>query len=123
MWGEDAPATVTNSLENQIWRLRQRLGRDVLITRSPGYVLDVDPEQVDALRLELLLARARASSGEEKATTLRAAAPDLLHEPVPRGADCLPGDQQARIAPHGKARRTHHDVEPPTRPSLQRRSQ
>jgi DNA-binding SARP family transcriptional activator len=92
VWGEDAPATVTNSLENQIWRLRQKLGRDVLITRSPGYVLDVDPEQVDALRLELLLSRARASSGEEKVATLRTALAlfagpplaDLGDEPVAR---------------------------------------
>jgi DNA-binding SARP family transcriptional activator len=73
VWGEDAPATVTNSLENQIWRLRQALGKDVVLTRSPGYVLDVDPEQVDALRLERLLSRARAASGEERAAALRAA--------------------------------------------------
>ncbi|HEX6700556.1 MAG TPA: BTAD domain-containing putative transcriptional regulator [Gaiellaceae bacterium] len=73
VWGEDAPLTVTNSLENQIWRLRQALGRDVVVTRSPGYVLDVDPEQVDALRLDRLLSRARATTGEEKATTLREA--------------------------------------------------
>src|SRR2546421_45781 len=64
VWGEDAPATVTNSLENQIWRLRQALGKDVVVTRSPGYVLAVEPEQVDALRLERLLGRARALDGE-----------------------------------------------------------
>src|SRR2546423_1249907 len=63
VWGEDAPATVTNSLENQIWRLRQALGKDVVVTRSPGYVLAVEPGQVDALRLERLLGRARAGRG------------------------------------------------------------
>src|SRR2546421_704993 len=73
VWGEDAPATVTNSLENQIWRLRQALGKDVVVTRSPGYVLAVEPEQVAALRLEQLLGRARAVGGEERAATLREA--------------------------------------------------
>src|SRR2546423_4710439 len=73
VWGENAPATVTNSLENQIWRLRQALGKDVVVSRAPGYVLAVEPEQVDALRLEQLLGRARSVDGEERAATLREA--------------------------------------------------
>src|SRR2546423_13225248 len=55
VWGENAPATVTNSLENQIWRLRRGLGKDVVVTRSPGDVLGGGPEPVDALRPPQLL--------------------------------------------------------------------
>ena len=39
--------------------LRKSLGGDVLVTREGGYVLDVSPEQVDAVRFERLAAEAR----------------------------------------------------------------
>ena len=39
--------------------LRKALGPDVLVTRPPGYVLAVSPEQIDARRFERLLGDAR----------------------------------------------------------------
>jgi len=37
-----------NNLNQAVSALRKALGRDVLVTRAPGYLLDVAPEQIDA---------------------------------------------------------------------------
>jgi DNA-binding SARP family transcriptional activator len=73
VWGEDAPKTATTSLQNSISRLRRELGGDVLETRTPGYVLRVAPEQVDARRFELLLRDARRADPEERRDLLERA--------------------------------------------------
>ena len=58
LWGESPPATVAAVLHVYISRLRKVLGENgsAIVTRSPGYVFEVDLEQVDARRFE---ARAR----------------------------------------------------------------
>ncbi|HET6683294.1 MAG TPA: BTAD domain-containing putative transcriptional regulator [Gaiella sp.] len=66
LYGEKPPKTATAAVQNSVVALRKALGPDVLITRSPGYVLDVSPEQLDARRFELLLADARTASPAEK---------------------------------------------------------
>ena len=72
-WGDDAPKTATASLQNAIARLRRVLGEDVLVTRSPGYVLSVTPEQIDARRFERELTHARALPAAERVDRLQAA--------------------------------------------------
>jgi DNA-binding SARP family transcriptional activator len=73
LWGDDAPKTATASLQNAIARLRRVLGEDVLVTRSPGYVLSVTPEQIDARRFERELTHARALPAAERVDRLQAA--------------------------------------------------
>jgi predicted ATPase/DNA-binding SARP family transcriptional activator len=64
LWGDDPPAAPRNAIQTYVARLRDALGDDLpLITRPPGYVLDVGAEQVDALRFEQLLAEARQRHG------------------------------------------------------------
>src|SRR6186997_643106 len=58
----EPPKTATTSVQNAVVALRKVLGPDVLVTRPPGYVLSVSPEQIDARRFEQLLADARAVS-------------------------------------------------------------
>ena len=75
IYGEEPPKTATASLQNSVVALRKVLGTDVLVTRAPGYVLDVARDQVDAQRFEQLLADARrASPTERKALLVRALA-------------------------------------------------
>jgi predicted ATPase/DNA-binding SARP family transcriptional activator len=62
LWPDDRPATARNNVEVYISRLRRVLGRDVLRTSAPGYLLRVDRHQVDATRFENLLAAARAAA-------------------------------------------------------------
>jgi DNA-binding SARP family transcriptional activator len=73
LWGEEAPKTATASLQNAVGRLRRALGSDVLETRSPGYVLHVAAEQIDARRFERALVDARRLPADERRERLVAA--------------------------------------------------
>ena len=77
VWGDAAP--VPGALHAQISRLRKVLEPDhdgdpvVLVTHPPGYVLRVDPEQVDLGRFEALVERARDAPPREASRLLREA--------------------------------------------------
>ena len=44
LWGEDSPERAAAALRVNVSRLRKALPQDVLATRSPGYVIRVEPE-------------------------------------------------------------------------------
>ena len=74
LWGENPPKAAVGSLQNLVSQLRTMLGADVLRTRAPGYVLDVDSEHIDAHRFERLVAQAAtAPTTDQRAATLRRA--------------------------------------------------
>jgi DNA-binding SARP family transcriptional activator/class 3 adenylate cyclase/tetratricopeptide (TPR) repeat protein len=81
LWGENPPATATNALQNLVSRLRKRLEPawasgvlpTALETHPPGYLLAIDPGQVDANRFRHLLAEAREASVGDKAAMLHRA--------------------------------------------------
>ena len=81
LWGEEAPKTATASLQNAVGRLRRALGADVLVTHAPGYVLKVEPDQIDARRFERALLDARRLPAEERRDRLQAAL-DLWRGPA-----------------------------------------
>ncbi|MEV6238442.1 BTAD domain-containing putative transcriptional regulator [Lentzea sp. NPDC051838] len=48
LWGEDVPPTATKTLQGHIAKVRKALGVDgVILTREPGYLLDVTQVVVD----------------------------------------------------------------------------
>ena len=59
LWGEEAPDTAPKMVQIHVSQLRKVLPPDVLLTRAPGYLLDVAPAQVDAFRAEELLRAGR----------------------------------------------------------------
>ncbi len=59
LWGEDLPANPANALQALVSRLRRSVGAEVIVTRPPGYVLDVPPDAVDAVRFRTMVAAAR----------------------------------------------------------------
>jgi DNA-binding SARP family transcriptional activator len=73
LWGERPPRTVDAYIQNCVWRLRHALGRDLIETRPPGYLLRVDSEQVDALRFERSLEVAPSLGPPERVSALREA--------------------------------------------------
>src|SRR5215210_2588931 len=73
LWSEPAPATAATSLQNFVSQLRKLLGADVLVTKPPGYRLEIDPEQLDLERFRRLVDAAKRGSAHERATTLREA--------------------------------------------------
>jgi DNA-binding SARP family transcriptional activator len=70
LYGEEPPKTATTSLQNAVVALRKVLGADVLVTRAPGYVLQIARDQIDAHRFESLIADARRASMAERRSLL-----------------------------------------------------
>jgi ABC-type transport system substrate-binding protein/DNA-binding SARP family transcriptional activator len=73
LWGAQPPKTARAALQGYVAQLRRLLPEDRLLTRAGGYVLTVEPGELDADRFERLLAEARTREPAEAATTLRAA--------------------------------------------------
>lgn len=69
IWGGDQPDNPRRSVQTWIARLRGELGADLVLSRANGYLLNVAPENVDALRFAALLDHAQGVSdpGDERA--------------------------------------------------------
>ena len=68
LWDDDGPANAPNALQAVVARVRKALGpagKDLLVTRKPGYALAVGHDQVDAVRFEGLLAQATKLLGTD----------------------------------------------------------
>jgi DNA-binding SARP family transcriptional activator len=63
VWTEGRTATADKQLHIVISKLRESLGK-LIVTRSPGYLLDLPPDRVDANCFSTLLRRARAARRE-----------------------------------------------------------
>lgn len=59
LWGDEPPETARNTLQTYMSHLRKALGEGRLIGRSPGYVLSVDPSELDSTRFDDLLRDAK----------------------------------------------------------------
>src|SRR3954471_4079523 len=70
LWRGAAPKTANTSLHNAISQLRRVLG-DALVTQAPGYVLRIDPDQLDASVFEKALREAREAELEDRPSILR----------------------------------------------------
>jgi DNA-binding SARP family transcriptional activator len=70
LWGASPPRTALGSLQNLVSQLRRTLGPDALVTRPPGYVLTLAPEQTDVGRFTQLVARAAELAAPERAAAL-----------------------------------------------------
>jgi DNA-binding SARP family transcriptional activator len=82
LWGEQPPRTAASSLQNFVAQLRRLLGPDVLVTRSPGYVLRVERDDVDAARFESMVGEARRAAPAERAEKLHDALDLWRGEPL-----------------------------------------
>jgi class 3 adenylate cyclase/tetratricopeptide (TPR) repeat protein len=103
LWGATPPKAAVGSLQNLVSGLRKTLGRDVVRTQPPGYVLEIARDQLDLHRFEDLVARAtdigdaarRASLLREALTLWRGAAlADLAYEPFAQVAIVRLDDQR-----------------------------
>lgn len=63
LWGERPPPTAHVALQGHVSQVRKVLPPQTLLTRPPGYVLQIEPEWVDAYRFGLLRAQAREALG------------------------------------------------------------
>jgi class 3 adenylate cyclase/DNA-binding SARP family transcriptional activator len=75
LWGNEPPADAPKTLTTHVSRLRALLDPDratndpaqVLLTRPPGYLLRVEPNQIDAIRFDRLVADAQRRAADEPA--------------------------------------------------------
>lgn len=93
VWDEQAPATATALVATHVSAVRRALARvgeaEVIRTRPPGYVADLDASQVDARRFEELLTSGRAEAARSRADE----ASELLSEALGlwRGQEAMEG--------------------------------
>jgi DNA-binding SARP family transcriptional activator/class 3 adenylate cyclase len=73
LWGDEPPETAAQTVQVYVSRLRKLLPAETLVTRSPGYVLELDAQQVDAHRFARLAAEARSLPPAQAAPLLREA--------------------------------------------------
>jgi len=100
LWGEESPEKAANALQARVSQLRKALGPvggEILLTRSPGYLLRVEPGELDVEHFELLVGEGRRAlvqgDAAGAAETLRAALalwrgpalPDFAYEPFAQG--------------------------------------
>ena len=92
VWGESPPATVAKSIQVYVSRLRKQIGEGRLVTRAPGYLLRVDPSELDVACFERLAAEAEDAQPKVAGEKLRRALAlwrgpplaDLAYEPFAR---------------------------------------
>src|SRR3954469_5546898 len=73
LWGASPPFTCGKSIQVYVSRLRKAIGDNRLVTHAPGYVLYVDPAELDLARFEQLVAEARRASPQTASGKLREA--------------------------------------------------
>ncbi len=60
LWGEVSPDDAAAALRVNVSRLRKALPEDVLTTRAPGYLIRVEPDELDLHRFERLVDEGRS---------------------------------------------------------------
>ncbi|HKY76238.1 MAG TPA: winged helix-turn-helix domain-containing protein, partial [Acidimicrobiia bacterium] len=98
LWGDDSPAQATAALQVYVSNLRRALERDrgtgkrprMLLTRAPGYVLEVPAEALDATRFEDL--------GTEGRSHLAGGNPGAAREVFRRALGLWRGEPYADLA-------------------------
>jgi DNA-binding SARP family transcriptional activator/tetratricopeptide (TPR) repeat protein len=73
LWEEQPPETAQKALQVYVSKLRKTLGRDVLLTRGPGYMLQLEQGCLDLERFEELVEQARGAVPETATAKLEEA--------------------------------------------------
>ena len=85
LYGDDPPSNIANALQTRVSQLRRTLGAHIVVGRSPGYLLAVEPEAVDAVRFQRLADQGRKAlvdGSPKEASDLLAAALALWRGPA-----------------------------------------
>ncbi|MEV4801333.1 BTAD domain-containing putative transcriptional regulator [Nonomuraea sp. NPDC049421] len=88
LWGEDPPANPAGALQVRVSQLRKAFedaesgGKNLVVSRAPGYLLRADEGAVDAVRFAELLARAEAADSPRTKAGLLADALALWRGPA-----------------------------------------
>ncbi|MBA2896844.1 BTAD domain-containing putative transcriptional regulator [Nonomuraea soli] len=61
LWPTRLPANPAGALQTRVSQLRRAIGTPLVLSRAPGYVLDVQADAVDSLRFQSLVVAARSA--------------------------------------------------------------
>jgi basic membrane lipoprotein Med (substrate-binding protein (PBP1-ABC) superfamily)/DNA-binding SARP family transcriptional activator len=100
LWAEEPPESARSTLQGYVSHLRKALGVGRIEGRSPGYVLHAEAEEVDALRFEALVRRAREALANDPEH-----ASELLSEALALWRGPALSDLAAEPAAQGEAAR------------------
>jgi YVTN family beta-propeller protein len=84
LWADDPPQNATNALQTTVSRLRKQLldgdngVAEIIRTRSPGYVIEVAPDDLDLARFERLVQQGREALQAGRAETASRVLRDAL---------------------------------------------
>jgi predicted ATPase/DNA-binding SARP family transcriptional activator len=106
VWGEDAPANATKSLQVLVSRTRAACGADAIVREGSGYRLGVGPAEVDSGRLAALVADAAAALDRDPAHAQALAREALA---LASGLESSNGDDGALLAEIRQAAAAHAD--------------
>ena len=102
LWGDDVPDTAAKMVQIHVSQLRKLLPADVLLTRPPGYLVQVDPEAIDVVRFDRLRRTGRAA--------LEAGEPATAAAQLREALALWRGEALAEFAePFAQAERNHLD--------------
>jgi DNA-binding SARP family transcriptional activator len=73
LWETDPPETARTALQVHVSHLRKALGRDRIVTQAPGYLVRVEPDELDLERFDRLLGSVDRGDSAVAAEALREA--------------------------------------------------
>src|SRR5919198_5009786 len=97
LWHTDPPETAPTALQVYVSQLRKTLGRDLILTQPPGYLIRVGDGELDLHRFERLVARARAEEPAQAARLLREGLALWRGAPLAELGDSFARAERARL--------------------------
>ncbi|HEY7731859.1 MAG TPA: BTAD domain-containing putative transcriptional regulator [Gaiellaceae bacterium] len=82
LWAEQPPKAAANTVQYYVSQLRKALGAERILTRAPGYLIEVEPGELDLDRFERLVEQGDADALREALSLWRGQAlADVSYEP------------------------------------------
>lgn len=78
LWGEEPPKAAPNVLQTYVSHLRKVIGAETLVTRPPGYAIEINPNQLDLHNFERLVEDAGTALGVNDAESAAASCREAL---------------------------------------------
>src|SRR5438093_12451099 len=97
LWHADPPETARTALQVYVSQLRKALGRDLILTQPPGYLIRVSDGELDLHRFEWLVATARAEEPAQAARLLREGLALWRGAPLAELGDSFARPERARL--------------------------
>src|SRR4249919_2285788 len=97
LWGSSPPETAPTALQVHVSQLRKALGRDLILTQPPGYLIRVSDGELDLQRFERLVATARAEEPAQAARLLREGLALWRGAPLAELGDSFARSERARL--------------------------